>query len=197
MILTTFSAFVMLFFIMDPLGNMPLFLSTLKKLEPSRRRTVLVRELFIALFVMVVFLFVGKHLLHFLNLKQASLNVGGGIILFLIALNMVFPRDNGLMGPALEDEPFIVPLAIPLIAGPSVIATLLILVKSEPARILDWMIALFSAWALSAVILFFSTSLYKILRPRGLIALERLMGMLLVMMSVQMFLDGISQYLNL
>lgn len=194
--LETFSAAVMLFFVMDPLGNIPPFLTALNRLEPSRRRHVLVRELLVALVVLLAFLYAGNYFLDFLHIRQEAIAVSGGIILFLIALSMVFPKEGGMLGPATGEEPFIVPLAIPLVAGPSAMATLLLLVKSDPARLVDWTVALIAAWCASSAILLASTYLYRILRPRGLVAMERLIGMVLVVVSVQMFLDGLTQYLN-
>lgn len=193
--MSIFSATVMLLFIMDPLGNIPVFLSALKDVPKERVQKVILRELLVALFILLVFLFSGEHLLSFLHLRQESISIAGGIVLFLIALKMVFPSD-GLVGEALDGEPFIVPLAIPLVAGPSTLATLLLLTQNNPEKFNDWLIAILIAWAITATILYFSTHLYKILRKRGLIAMERLMGMLLVMISVQMLLDGLEKYLK-
>lgn len=191
-----FSAAVTLFLIMDPLGNIPVFLSALQNVEPKRRRFVIVRETIIALVVMVLFLFVGQYLLDFLGLKQESISIAGGIILFLIALKMIFPRDKNEGENKSEEEPFIVPLAIPLIAGPSLLATLLLFVRSEPTRMFDWLIALLIAWGISSLILLASPFVQKVLKERGLIAVERLMGMILVALSVQMFLNGVAEYLK-
>jgi multiple antibiotic resistance protein len=185
-----FSAVTTLFLIMDPLGNVPVFLSVLKELPPERRRIVLVREIVIAYVVLLVFLFLGGHLLRLLRLEQETISIAGGIVLFLIALRMIFPPEGGMLGETLEGEPFVVPLAIPLIAGPSTLAALLLLQRSGPGTV-ALLVALTIAWALSAVILLSSTFLYRLLRQRGLIALERLMGMLLVMVAVQMLLDGL------
>ncbi|MFI3244919.1 MAG: YhgN family NAAT transporter [Ferrimonas sp.] len=191
----TFSAAVMLFLIMDPLGNLPIFMSVLRNVDPKRRRMILIRELIIALVIMFLFLYTGEAILSFLNLRGESVSIAGGIILFLIAIKMIFPTPGGVMGHLDAQEPFIVPLAIPLIAGPSVLAALLLLSHSDPARMLDWSLSLFSAWLVSSVILLFSGACHRLLGERGLIAVERLMGMILVMLSVQMFLDGVANYL--
>ena len=185
-----------LFLIMDPLGNIPVFLSSLQNVAPKRRTFVIIRETIIALAVMLLFLFTGQYLLDFLGLKQESISIAGGIILFLIALKMIFPREKDSNENQLEEEPFIVPLAIPLIAGPSLLATLLLFVRSEPNRIFDWLIALLIAWGCSSLILLASPFVRKILKERGLIAMERLMGMILVALSVQMFLNGVAEYLK-
>ncbi len=191
-----FTAATTLFLIMDPLGNVPVFVSLLKNVAPERRRIVLIRELIIAYAVMLVFLLLGQHLLKFLNLKQESISIAGGIVLFLIALRMIFPQEGGIMGEQTDDEPFIVPLAIPMVAGPSTLAALLLMAQSSPTRMSSWVLALTAAWIVTALILLASPIFFRLLRQRGLTAMERLMGMLLVMMSVQMFLDGLAKYLR-
>jgi multiple antibiotic resistance protein len=193
----TLSAAVMLFLIMDPVGNVPVFLAVLKQVPEERRRRVLVRELLLSLVVMLAFFFLGEYALQLLQLKQEAVSVGGGIVLFLISLRMIFPPEGGLMGDVPEGEPFLVPLAIPFVAGPSVLAALLFLTKTNPGRETTWLLlAILLSWAATALILYFSTYMYKLLKERGLIAMERLMGMVLVMMSVQMFLDGVKAYLE-
>lgn len=192
------SAAIMLFLIMDPLGNVPLFLATLKHLSSRRRRRIILRELLIAYGVMLLFLFFGQGMLDALQLKQESISIAGGIILFLIALKMIFPPEAEKREKAeesVEAEPFIVPLAIPLVAGPSLLASLLLLVSREPHRMFEWWGAMTLAWMASVAILLSSNKLHRLLRERGLIALERLMGMTLVTMSVQMFLNGLAEYL--
>jgi multiple antibiotic resistance protein len=191
----TFSAAVMLFLIMDPLGNLPIFSSILRHIEPKKRRRVLIRELVFALIIMMSFLFAGEAILNFLNLRTESVSIAGGIILFLIAIRMIFPQPGGVVGLAAGEEPFIVPMAIPLMAGPSVLAALILLAHTDSDRMLDWTIALLAAWGVSAVILLFYKVFTKVLGEKGLTAVERLMGMVLVMISVQMFLDGIANYM--
>lgn len=191
----TFSAAVMLFLIMDPLGNLPIFASILRHIDPKKRRRVLIRELLFALGIMLLFLFAGEAILNFLNLRSESVSIAGGIILFLIAIRMIFPQPGGVVGLAAGEEPFIVPMAIPLMAGPSVLAALILLAHTDSTRMLDWTIALLAAWGVSAVILLFYKVFTKVLGEKGLTAVERLMGMVLVMISVQMFLDGIASYM--
>jgi small neutral amino acid transporter SnatA (MarC family) len=137
----------------DPLGNVPLFLSVLKTVAPERRRIVLLREVAFAYLVLVTFLLVGDYLLRFLGLEQQAVSIAGGIVLFLIALRMIFPAEGGLTGPSLEGEPFVVPLAIPLVAGPSTLATLLLLQSATPSSTMPLLLALTIAWALSGAIL--------------------------------------------
>ncbi|MBX3725051.1 MAG: hypothetical protein KF823_03960 [Xanthomonadales bacterium] len=190
------SAALLLFLIMDPLGNIPVFLGLLRPLPPRRRLFVLARELVIALAILFAVLLAGQWVLAALHLRQESISIGGGIVLFLIGLKMIFPPANGLFGEIPEGEPLVVPMAVPLIAGPSTMAALLLLANQDPARTVDWSLALLLAWIASAVILFSATSLYRWLGPRALGALERLMGMLLVALSVQMVLDGVAAYLR-
>ena len=195
--MSTLSAGILLFLIMDPLGNIPLFLSQLRNVAPTRRRTVLVRELVIALVVLFAFLFGGGFVLSALQLRPESISIAGGIVLFLIGVKMIFPpRDGNMFGASPGGEPFIVPMAIPGVAGPSAMAALLLMTNSEPGRTADWSLALFAAWLATALILLSSTYLFRWLGESVLTALERLMGMLLVAISVQMFLDGIVMYLG-
>jgi multiple antibiotic resistance protein len=187
---------ITLLLIMDPLGNIPPFMSALKKVEAERRRKVLLREILIAYVVLLTFLFAGKYILRLLSLQQETISIAGGIVLFLIALRMVFPREEPEQRDRLRGEPFIVPLAIPFIAGPSTLASLLLLQQSSPHSTLQLFLALTLAWSATAVILLSSTMLYRVLKERGLIAIERLMGMLLVMLAVQMFINGVAKFMT-
>lgn len=190
------SAALLLFLILDPLGNIPVFLGLLRRLPPARQRVVLGRELLIALGVLMLFLWCGKYALDLMHLRQESVSIAGGIVLFLIGIRMIFPPPEGLMGEIPDGEPFIVPMAIPLVAGPSGMAAGILMGSNEPARLADWSLALLIAWAGTAAILFSATYLYRWLGQRVLTAVERLMGMLLVAISVQMLMDGIATYLK-
>lgn len=187
---SVWSAAVLLFFLMDPLGNIPVLLSILKGIDIRRQRIIIARELFIALIILLIFLFAGKPLLNFLHLEQEAVTISGGIILLIIGLRLIFPQKTGPMGETPGGEPFLVPIAIPMIAGPSVLAMLILMTQSQPGNMKNWFFALIIAWGLSAIILQTAPVLLKILKERGLIALERLMGMILVMMAVQMLING-------
>ncbi|XOD69895.1 MAG: YhgN family NAAT transporter [Sodalis sp. (in: enterobacteria)] len=191
------SATVLLFLIIDPLGNLPIFMSVLKHLPPKRKRVIVIREMLIALLLMLIFLFAGEHILSFLSLRTETVSISGGIILFLIAIKMIFPSQdgNGFSSPDGE-EPFLVPLAIPLIAGPSILAALMLLSHQYPMKINHLILALLIAWSLSASILMLSNIFLRLLGSKGVSALERLMGLLLIMISTQMFLNGIIVYLH-
>ncbi|WP_113906905.1 YhgN family NAAT transporter [Aliidiomarina celeris] len=191
------TASITLLLIMNPLGNLPIFISVLRHVEPKRRKVVLARELIFALIFMLIFLFLGSSLLSSLGLKQEAVGIAGGIILFIIALRMIFPQPGGVLGLPAGEEPFIVPLAIPLISGPSLLASLILLANQAPDRMVDWTIAAVAAWVISSTVLMFSSVFLRALGQRGLNAIERLMGMILIMISVQMFLDGIMKYVEL
>lgn len=191
------SAATMLFLIMDPLGNLPIVLSILKHLDPKRRRVVLVRELCFALVILMLFLFAGKSILSFLHVQPETLSISGGIILFIIAIKMIFPSAGSITGLEAGEEQFIVPMAIPMIAGPSVIAALLLLSTQYPDNLMELSAAVILAWSGTFLILMFYGFFHKVLGERGLKAVERLMGLLLVMMSTQMFLNGIKSYVGM
>lgn len=190
------SAAVLLFVVMDPLGNIPMFLVALRDVDVSRRRYIVLRELLIALAILVLFLLTGRHVLQIFHISEPSLSIAGGIILFLIALRMIFRGEEGVFVEMPDREPFVVPLAVPYLAGPSSMATVMLLVTREPHRWLDWLVALGGAWLASALILYWSAELSRLLGRRGLTAVERLMGMLLTAVAVQMFLNGAGNFLT-
>lgn len=190
-----FSIAFTLFILMDSLGNIPLFISILKDFPPKKQRKVILRELIIALAIIIAFYFLGNILLDLIHVQQHTILMAGGIILFLISIRMVFPeffRLETKKNP-LHKEPFIVPLAVPLIAGPAVLASVMLYSKQGESSFVV-LSALFLAWVVSSFILLSSSLLQKILGARGLTACERLMGLLLTLISVQMFLQGISLY---
>jgi multiple antibiotic resistance protein len=188
------SAAVLLLIIMDPFGNIPVFHAVLNGMPAARRPWIIAREMLFAYLVLLGFLLAGRPLLGWLGLSQPSLSIAGGVILFLIALGMVFPR-GGLHAELPGEEPFIVPLAVPMVAGPSAIAALLLLVSREPERLLEWVLVLTLAWGVTALVLVGSSFLLERLGRRALRAMEKLMGMLLIMMAVQMLLDGAAVWL--
>ncbi|MFT4045572.1 MAG: MarC family protein [Solimonas sp.] len=193
--MTFLSAAVLLFLVMDPLGNVPLFLSALKHVPMARQRQVILREMLFALAILLVFLLGGGRLLRLLGLSQPALTVAGGVILMLIALRMIFPsRENSLEEETTMVEPFLVPLAIPYVAGPSALATVLLMMSREPERWLTWIGAVLLAWIGCLPIMLASTGLRKVLGTRGLTAIERLMGLLLVTIAVEMMMGGVVEF---
>ena len=185
------STTLLLFFVLDPIGNIPAFLFILKNTPQPKHRFITIRELTIALFVLVFFLFCGKYILALLQVSRSSLGIAGGIILFLIAVRMVFPSSGQLSPHEAQPEPFIVPLAIPLIAGPSTMTILMLLMARNPEKWLNWLISLLLAWILSSMILLFADKLMNTLGKRVIDAFERLMGLILTAISVEMLINGI------
>lgn len=191
------SAIVILLLVMDPVGNVPFFVALLRNVPAERRVRIVVRECLIAYAVLVVFAFVGRPILDLLGLSDVSLNIAGGVILFLIALRLVFKHPQGVFGDDVHGEaPFIVPLAIPAVAGPTAIATVVLLVARAPERLWEWIGALTIAAAVNLAILYFSERIGRAIGTRGLDALERLMGLLLTAIAVEMLLKGIEGFVR-
>jgi multiple antibiotic resistance protein len=195
--MTIYSATILLWLVMDPLGNIPAFLTVLNSVDPRRHMVIILRESLFAFIILSLFLFAGDSFLNSLQLSQAALDIAGGIILFLIAIRMIFPEHNNNDRERFSGEPFIVPLAIPFIAGPSALATVMVFSSQAPEHLWYWFAALCIASILSTITLLFGNALKKILGQKGLIALERLMGMILTTIAVQMLLTGIELYFHL
>lgn len=184
--------------IMDPFGNVPLFLTALAHTKPERMKTVIMRELLIALAIMLLFLFGGQAFMKIFSIDPAALRVAGGVILILIALRMVFPTpERNLKESNLDEEPFIVPLAVPYVAGPSLLAMEVVFVSGHPGNLPYYLVALILSWLGTAVVLYFSHGLNRFLGPKTLTALERLMGMVLVIIATQMMLDGTAEFFHI
>ncbi len=196
--MSIFAASILLFLVMDPFGNAPVFLLLLKQVPIAKRQKAILRELFIALAVLVFFLLTGPLLLQALHISEPSLRIAGGIILFVIALRMVFGHRSVFPSSETPDEePFIVPMAIPLIAGPSAIAVVMLLTGQEPGRWIEWLGALLLAWGATSVILLLSSKLDRIIGPKGMKALQHLMGLILTALAVEMFMQGLLNILDL
>jgi multiple antibiotic resistance protein len=185
---------VLLFFVIDPFGLIPLYVTLMSRVPAERRRPILVRELLIALLVLVVFLFAGRYLLRALHISEPALLIAGALILFLIALPMIFPSIKLRMDTETSSEPLIVPLATPLFAGPSALTLVMLIGSSADGGWAAWLATVFIAWLAAAVVLLLGNAIASRIGERGLIALERLMGMFLVAMAVEMLLSGISRY---
>lgn len=192
-----YTAIITLILVMDPLGNIPVFLSILNKIDKKKRQAITLRETFIAFLILMSFLFFGKYILAGMSISAPALSIAGGIILFLIAIKMIFPGETQETYTTDKGEPFIVPLAIPLIAGPSAMAFVMLLANQEPEHIWWWALALFVAWLFCTIVLVYADFLRKVLGERGLVAIERLMGMILTTMAVQMFLTGLHDFFHL
>ncbi|MBM3201089.1 MAG: NAAT family transporter [Chlamydiae bacterium] len=196
-IFSTFSIAFSLFLLMDPIGNIPLYLVILKHTHPSRQRKIIFREALIALVIIILFAFLGNGLMSILHISHETIYISGGIVLFLLAVQMVFPGKGGLQESLMtsHEEPLIFPLAVPLLAGPSALAAVMIFAR-QSSPIMDLIIAILLAWAASTLILLASPWIAKIFGERGLKALERLMGLILILISLQMFLEGVTIYLE-
>ncbi len=184
------SATILLLLITDPFGNIPIFVNALKHVPPERRSLVIVREVFIAFALLLTFMFVGEGFLRLMNLSDLSLQMAGGVVLFLIALRMIFPPPAA-PDLAIQGEPLIVPLAIPALAGPSAMATVMLLVSQAPDRRLEWVAALAMTMGLGAIVLLLAERIQRVLGERFSIAMERLMGLILVAVSVEMLIRGL------
>jgi MarC family membrane protein len=190
------SAVVILLLVMDPIGNIPLFISALRTVEPARRGRVILRECLIAFAVLLLFVFFGSTILGVLALSDSALAIAGGVILFLIALRMIFRHPEGIFGNGAGSEPFIVPLATPAIAGPAAIATVMLLVSRAPQRLLEWSIAVTVAMLVTGAVLTAAERIAKLAGEQALTAFERLMGLILTAIAVEMLLRGIEGFLK-
>jgi MarC family membrane protein len=190
------STLVILLAVTDPIGNIPVFISVLRRVDPARRARVILRECLIAYAVLVAFAFFGDSILSVLSISYRSLNIAGGVILFLIAIRMVFRTAEALFGELPGEEPLIVPLAIPSIAGPGAIATVVLLVSRAPDRMSESIAAITIAIAVSMLTLGFAERLSSLLGERVLTALERLIGLLLTTLAVEMLLRGVETFIR-
>jgi MarC family membrane protein len=184
------SATILLLLITDPLGNIPIFVNSLKAVPTARRARVILREVSIAFAILLAFMFAGQSFLKAMSLSDISLQIGGALVLFLIALRMIFP-PAAQASPVPQTEPLIVPLAIPALAGPSAMATVLLLVSQAPERRLEWVGALCVTMAVCALVLLLAERLQRIVGDRVIGAFERLMGLILVSISVEMLVRGL------
>ena len=188
------SAIVLLVLVTDPFGNVPLAVAVMRGVPPGRRLRVIVRECLIAYVLLLVFLFGGKAFLALMHLSEASLSIAGGVILFLIALRMVFAHPDGVFGDASSAEPFIVPLAVPAIAGPSALATVMLMASRDPGALPSLVVAVSVAMLVSLVVLAAADRVHRVIGERGVLAMERLMGLVLTALAVEMLLSGIRTF---
>lgn len=193
--LSLFSIAVVLFLIMDPVGNIASYLSLTRELQPKRRTWVLIREMAIALVLMLIFNFIGEYIFSLLEISEITVRLASGAILFLVAIKILFPSTNSFRSNLLKGEPFIVPLAIPLVAGPSLLATIMLYANMESSETV-MLAAIFVAVFAAFLVFLLAPYIFRLLGNNGLLALEKLMGMILVLMAVQRFADGIKMFLT-
>ena len=189
-----FSAAVLLLLVIDPFGNVPIVIAALANVPAARRNRVVLRDCLIAYVVLVAFMLGGRTFLAWLQLSEVSLAIAGGIILFLIALRMVYRHPDGVFGDRPGAEPFIVPLAVPSIAGPSALATAMLMASRDPGRLPAWIVALTAAMLAATIVMLAAHRLQRVLGERGMVAVERLMGLVLTAIAVQMLLDGVRTF---
>ncbi len=191
------SATILLILIMNPLGNLPVFLSTLKSVDPKRHRAIIIRETFFAYLLLVIFMFFGQFFLCSIQISEQALGIAGGIIMFIIALRMIFPEERHHLEKLPRGEPFFVPLAIPITAGPGALTTVMLFATQQPDKKLIWVVTISIASITVGAILLCGHYLSRYLGEKGLSALERLSGMMITAMAVQMFLTGASAYFRI
>ena len=189
-----FSAVILMLLVLDPLGSLPVFIPIMREVAPERRRRVAVREALIAFAVLFAFMLFGDVFLRVMRLSERSLEVAGGVILLMVAIRMIFSHEGGVYGTPEGKEPFIFPLAVPLLAGPSAMATVLLLASRQPDRVLAWAGALTCAMAVSGAVLLLCERIRKLLGDSVVSALEKLMGLVLTAIAVEMILAGLKQY---
>lgn len=190
-----FTLTIILFLIMDPVGNISSFLSLLKDFPKEKRRKIIIREMLIALAAMLAFNFLGEYIFHILEISDTTVKLASGVILFLVAVKILFPSADSLRANLPAGEPFITPLAIPLTAGPSLLATVMLFARLEPSQT-TMLSAIFISWALAVSVLLLGSRLQRVIGSNGLMACERLMGMVLIMLAIQRFAEGIQQFVK-
>ena len=188
------SAFILLLLVLDPLGSLPVFIPIMRDVPAARRRWVALREVGIAFGVLLAFMFFGDAFLRVMRLSERSLEVAGGVILLMVSIRMIFSHADGIYGTPEGKEPFIFPLAIPLLAGPSAMATVLLLASRQPERVAAWIGALSCAMLVSGVVLLLCERIRRLLGDSVVSALEKLMGLVLTAIAVEMILAGLKRY---
>lgn len=191
---TFLSAFILLLLVLDPFGSLPIFIPVMRTVPAARRRLVALREVAIAFTVLCFFLFFGEGFLRVMRLSERSLEVAGGVILLMVAIRMIFGQGGGVYGVPEGKEPFIFPLAVPLLAGPSAMATVLLLASQQPGRVAEWLGALACAMAVSGLVLVGCARIRRWLGDSVVSALEKLMGLVLTAIAVEMILAGLKRY---
>lgn len=194
-----FATFLILFFVMDPVGNIPLFLVVLERIPVHKRRWIITREILFAMVILIIFLYAGNSILGYLKISQFSLKISGSLILFLISIKMIFPpssnKKTSIFGDLPEGEPFIFPLAVPSLAGPSAIITVILLSNQNPEKMELWLFAILLSCSVSLLILLASNWIARYAGKKGIFAMEKLMGMILTAISVEMLLKGLQEYI--
>ena len=188
------SALVLLLLVLDPFGSLPIFISVLRGVAPERRTRVAVREVLIAFGVLLGFMFTGQGFLSLMHLSERSLEVAGGVILLIIAVRMIFASGGEIYASDGQREPLIFPLAVPLLAGPSAMATVLLLASRQPERMWHWVGALTLAMFVSGAVLLSADRIRRLVGTPVVAAVEKLMGLVLTAIATEMILAGLKRY---
>jgi MarC family membrane protein len=188
------SALILLLLVLDPLGSLPIFIPIMNTVPRERRYWVAAREVTIAFAVLFAFMFFGEAFLRVMRLSERSLEVAGGVILLMVAIRMIFSHEGGVYGTPEGKEPMIFPLAVPLLAGPSAMATVLLLASRQPERVMTWVAALTCAMAVSGAVLMLCDRIRRWVGDSVVSAVEKLMGLVLTAIAVEMILAGLKRY---
>lgn len=192
--MTLVTLILILFLIMDPFGNINSFIDQLKAIPKNDYKKIVLREMLFALGIMILFAFIGDGLLAFLQINKTTVYISSGLILFLIAFQILFPSSKSIRRNLPSTVPFVIPLAIPLIAGPSLLATIMLFTVDQSLTFL--LTGIFIAWALALIVLLFSKEIQSLLKENGLVAVERLMGMILILLAIQRVAEGILLFVH-
>lgn len=188
------SALILLLLVLDPLGSLPIFIPIMNTVPRERRYWVAAREVTIAFAVLFAFMFFGEAFLRVMRLSERSLEVAGGVILLMVAIRMIFSHEGGVYGTPEGKEPMIFPLAVPLLAGPSAMATVLLLASRQPERVMTWVAALTCAMLVSGAVLMLCDRIRRWVGDSVVSAVEKLMGLVLTAIAVEMILAGLKRY---
>lgn len=193
--MTFISIVLVLFLIMDPIGNIQSFLAQLNGYDRQQRVKIIIREMCFALAVMLVFNFAGEIIFNVLDISEITVRLSSGVILFLFAFEILFPTVNNFRQNLPKEEPYFIPLAVPLIAGPSLLATIMLYAHIEES-LLVMVFAILLAWALALLILLFAEPIHRLIGNNGLVACERLIGMILILLAIQRFMEGVLMFIH-
>lgn len=189
------SAVILLTLVIDPFGNVPLVNAMMATVARERRVRVILREVSIAAAILALFMVFGREILQVMHLSETALSIAGGVILFMIAIRMVFGNPEGIFADTGRDgEPFIVPLAVPLVAGPSATAAVMLMATREPEKLGRWALALAISMVITAIVLATGERMQRVVGERMMKAVERLMGLVLTAIAVEMLLDGFATF---
>ncbi len=194
--MTLIESALLLFLVVDPFGNLPFVLAVLGNASLPEYRRAITREMLLAFLILLAFTFAGEQILGYLNIEQSSLVVAGGVILFLISLKMIFKSSAEIFEDRYRGNPLLVPIAVPALAGPSAMTTVMILRTQQQVPLEILLAALVMVFAVAWIIFLLGRGINAYLGPRGISALEKFMGLLLNLVAVNMMMQGIKGFLQ-